>query len=65
MKTVHTEARELVRTINTCNADMLKRVDAGVNVLVAVGIGVGGGLLIVFELGGWPVILAALKGGQP
>ncbi len=61
----HPEHRELVQAINTRNAAILRRVEAWVNVLCALVIGVAGGLLIVFELGGWPVILAALKGGQP
>lgn len=50
----HPEHRDLAQAINTRNAAMLKRVEAGVNVLLAVVIGTGGGLLIVFELGGWP-----------
>lgn len=54
-----------VAVINTRNLQTLRRVEAGVNVLCAVVIGVALGLLIVFELGGWPLILAALKGGQP
>lgn len=45
---------------NTRNEKMLKRVEAGVNVLCAVGIGASAGALIVFELGGWPQVVQAV-----
>ncbi|MFY7913567.1 MAG: hypothetical protein ACOVPA_02760 [Rubrivivax sp.] len=50
----HPEARDLAQAINTRNQHTITRVDAGVNLLLALVIGVAGGLLIVFELGGWP-----------
>lgn len=56
----HCTCAAAVGAVNTRNAKMLKRVEAGVNVLCAVGIGTAFGLLIVFELGGWPRIVQTL-----
>ncbi|MDP3139835.1 MAG: hypothetical protein Q8N17_26300 [Burkholderiaceae bacterium] len=54
MKRASDYTRELASGIADLNTRRVKRVEAGVNVLLAVAIGVTAGLLAVFELGGWP-----------
>lgn len=56
----HCECPVAISAVNTRNARILKRAEAAVNVLCALIFGVCGGLLIVFELGGWPAIVHKL-----
>lgn len=54
MKRASDFTRELASGIADLNTKRTRRVEAGVNLLFALAIGVSAGLLAVFELGGWP-----------